>query len=113
MNSVVMYRGADFMESQLKAAAWVFKALSDPTRLKILAHLAHNPDGACCGPEPGVCACDLETVTGLAQPTVSHHMKCLISAHLVRGDKRGKWMYYQIDPKGFDVVKAFLPTIGG
>jgi ArsR family transcriptional regulator len=100
-------------ENALEAAARVFKALSDPARLRILAHLAHSPDGACCGPEPGVCACDLEAVTGLSQPTVSHHMKHLTSAHLVRGEKRGKWMYYQTDPRGFAQIRAFLPAIGG
>jgi len=97
----------------LEMAAGLFKALSDPARLKILAHLAHNPNGVCCGPEPGVCACDLEAVTGLSQPTVSHHMKCLVSAQLVRGEKRGRWMYYQIDPRGFALIKAILPSIGG
>jgi ArsR family transcriptional regulator len=99
--------------STLEVAAALFKALSDPARLRILAHLTHSPNGACCGPEPGVCACDLEAVTGLSQPTVSHHMKCLVSARLVKGEKRGRWMYYQIDPRGFALIKAFLPSIGG
>ncbi len=112
MNSVIMHPGAVLVETQLEATAWVFKALSDPARLKILAHLAHNPNGACCGPEPGVCACDLEAITGLSQPTVSHHMKSLTSARLVRGEKRGRWMYYQIDPRGFALVKAFLQSMG-
>lgn len=97
----------------VEAAAWVFKALSDPARLKILAYLASHAGGSCCGPEEGVCACDLEAVTGLSQPTVSHHMKCLISAGLVSGEKRGRWMYYRIDPRGFALLRAFLPSIGG
>lgn len=113
MPTEVLLEGVATEKSLMLEAAWVFRALSDPARLKILAHLARNPNGACCGPEPGVCACDLEAVTGLSQPTVSHHMKCLVSAHLVRGEKRGKWMYYQIDPRGFALMKAFLPTIGG
>ncbi|WP_027893737.1 ArsR/SmtB family transcription factor [Calidithermus chliarophilus] len=100
-------------EASLEAAAWVFKALSDPARLKILAFLAGNGTGICCGPEDGVCACDLEAVTGLSQPTVSHHMKCLISANLVVGEKRGRWMYYRVDPAGFALLRAFLPRIGG
>lgn len=99
--------------SALEASALVFKALSDPARLKILAYLAQSPDGACCAPQAGVCACDLETVTGLSQPTVSHHMKYLVSAQLVKGEKRGKWTFYQIDPRGFSRIKTFLPTIGG
>lgn len=100
-------------EVRLEAAAWVFKALSDQARLKILSYLARYDVGQCCGPEDGICACDLEAVTGLSQPTVSHHMKCLISAKLVTAEKRGKWMYYRIDPRGFALVRGFLPTIGG
>jgi ArsR family transcriptional regulator, arsenate/arsenite/antimonite-responsive transcriptional repressor len=89
----------------LESLAWVFKALSDPTRLKILMHLASGQVG-CCG--DGVCACDLEELTGLSQPTVSHHMKCLSSAGLVRSEKRGKWMYYSLDPKGVQAARGFL-----
>jgi ArsR family transcriptional regulator, arsenate/arsenite/antimonite-responsive transcriptional repressor len=93
---------------ELETAAWVFKALSDSTRLKILAVLANQDSGKCCGTEEGICACDLEEVTGLSQPTVSHHMKCLVSANLVIGEKRGKWMFYRIDPKGFMFIKSLL-----
>jgi ArsR family transcriptional regulator, arsenate/arsenite/antimonite-responsive transcriptional repressor len=84
-------------ESVLESLAWVFKALSDPARLKILIHLAN-----------GVCACDLEELTGLSQPTVSHHMKCLSSAGLIRSEKRGKWMYYSLDSKGIQAARGFL-----
>jgi ArsR family transcriptional regulator, arsenate/arsenite/antimonite-responsive transcriptional repressor len=93
----------------LEDAAWVFKALSDPTRLSILVHLASGVMG-CCG--DGVCACDLEEVTGLSQPTVSHHMKCLQSAGLVTAEKRGKWMYYDLEPRGLQVTKAFISSLG-
>ena len=89
----------------LEGAAWVFKALSDPARLKILQFLASGQAG-CCG--DGVCGCDLEEVTGLSQPTVSHHMKCLASAGLVTSEKRGKWMYYALDTRGFGMAKALL-----
>jgi ArsR family transcriptional regulator, arsenate/arsenite/antimonite-responsive transcriptional repressor len=95
---------------KLETAAWVFKALSDPARLKILAHLAKEDAGKCCGTEEGICACDLEAVTDLSQPTVSHHMKCLISANLVIGEKRGKWVFYCIDPKGFAFVRSLIDT---
>lgn len=96
---------------QLDELAWVFKALADPARLKILRHLAQVNAGLCCPEGNGICACDFEAVTGLSQPTVSHHMKCLISANLVTGEKRGKWMYYQLDPKGFDLIEATLKTL--
>ncbi len=93
----------------LEGAAWVFKALSDPARLSILSHLASGQMG-CCG--DGVCACDLEEITGLSQPTVSHHMKCLVSAGLVRAEKRGKWMYYDLDTRGLQVTRAFISGLG-
>jgi ArsR family transcriptional regulator, arsenate/arsenite/antimonite-responsive transcriptional repressor len=92
-------------DSVLESLAWVFKALSDPTRLKILMHLASGQVG-CCG--DGVCACDLEELTGLSQPTVSHHMKCLSSAGLIRSEKRGKWMYYSLDSRGVQAARGFL-----
>jgi ArsR family transcriptional regulator, arsenate/arsenite/antimonite-responsive transcriptional repressor len=92
-------------EFVLESLAWVFKALSDPARLKIILHLASGQVG-CCG--DGVCACDLEELTGLSQPTVSHHMKCLSSAGLIRSEKRGKWMYYSLDPKGVQAARGFL-----
>jgi ArsR family transcriptional regulator, arsenate/arsenite/antimonite-responsive transcriptional repressor len=93
---------------KLETAAWIFKALSDPARLKILAFLSSQDAGKCCGSEDGVCACDLEGVINLSQPTVSHHMKALISANLVLAEKRGKWMFYRIDPKGFAFIKSIV-----
>jgi ArsR family transcriptional regulator len=98
-------------DQPLEALACTFKGLADPARLKILLFLAQPGKGVCCGPGDGVCACDLEAVTELSQPTVSHHMKCLISAGLVSAEKRGKWMYYQLDPKGFALLKNALAQI--
>lgn len=108
--STVVLQPRSNLDPSLEVVAWTFKALSDPARLKILTYLASDPDGKCCGTEQGICACDLEAVTGLSQPTISHHMKCLISAHLVVGEKRGKWVYYRLDPKGFELIRQFLIT---
>jgi ArsR family transcriptional regulator, arsenate/arsenite/antimonite-responsive transcriptional repressor len=110
MATVETKQTLDVDSGELETAAWVFKALSDPARLKILAFLAKQEGGKCCGTEEGICACDLESVIDLSQPTVSHHMKCLISANLVLGEKRGKWMFYRIDPKGFLFIKSLLET---
>jgi ArsR family transcriptional regulator, arsenate/arsenite/antimonite-responsive transcriptional repressor len=85
--------------------AWLFKALSDPARLKIIMFLASDAVG-CCG--DGICGCDLEEVTGLSQPTISHHMKCLASADLVVAEKRGKWMYYSLNAQTFAAAKGYL-----
>jgi len=78
--------------------AEVFKALSDPTRVRILAMLKAR-GRSCCGliarSEPGLCACDIEKAVGLSQAAVSHHMGLLRRSGLVEAEKRGRWMYYR------------------
>lgn len=74
-----------------------FKALSDPTRLKIL-DLLRSRGKSCCDlvarEERGLCACDIEAAVGLSQAAVSHHMDLLRRAGLVDAQKRGRWMFY-------------------
>ena len=69
--------------------ARVFKALGDPTRVRLLSLIA-----ATAGEE--ACICDLTAPVGLSQPTVSHHMKQLVDAGLVTREQRGKWAYYRV-----------------
>lgn len=68
--------------------AKVFKALGDPTRVKLLSLITTNADGE-------MCVCDLTEPVGLSQPTVSHHMKLLVESGLVTREQRGRWAYYQ------------------
>jgi len=75
-----------------------FKALADPTRLKIL-NLLKAKGRSCCDligrSEPGLCACDIEAAVGLSQAAISHHMGLLRRAGLVDAEKRGRWIYYR------------------
>lgn len=87
--------------------ARTLKALADPHRLTILEFLL-EPIQSCCSRDEGVCACDLETFLGLSQPAVSHHMKLLVQAGFVRAQKRGKWVYYDLDPTRFAALRAAL-----
>jgi ArsR family transcriptional regulator len=77
-----------------------FRALGDPTRLKIL-DLLRARGGSCCSlvspGEPGLCACDVEQAIGLSQAATSHHLAILRRAGLVVAEKRGRWMYYRRD----------------
>jgi ArsR family transcriptional regulator len=66
-----------------------FKALADPTRVRLLSLIAAHPSGE-------ACICDLIDPVGLSQPTVSHHMKQLADAGLVTRKQRGKWAYFRI-----------------
>ena len=85
----------------------VFKALSDPLRLRILEFL-RRPGAACCWAEDKVCACDIESLLGLSQPTISHHMKLLVQAGLVVAEKSGRWVYYRIDRDAFTAAASYL-----
>ena len=75
-----------------------FKALGDPTRLRIL-DLLRARGKSCCDlvarGEKGLCACDIEAAVGLSQAAVSHHMDLLRRAGLVQAEKRGRWMFYR------------------
>lgn len=81
--------------------AHAFSALADPARLRLLSMLATADAGE-------VCACDLVEPLGKSQPTVSHHLKVLSEAGLVRGDKRGRWVWYSIVPERVDALRSAL-----
>ena len=68
----------------------VFKAFCDENRLRILELLK---DGE-------LCACELLEQLKIGQSTLSHHMKILCDAGVVKGRKQGKWVHYSIDPLG-------------
>ena len=68
----------------------VFKALADPTRLEILRLLAAQR-----GP---TCVCDVVAHFGLSQPTISHHLRVLREAGLLRASRIGVWSFYEPDP---------------
>jgi ArsR family transcriptional regulator len=67
-----------------------FKALADPTRVRLLSLIATEQDGE-------ACICYMTHPVGLSQPTVSHHMKQLVDAGLVTREQRGKWAYYRLN----------------
>ena len=74
-----------------QATARLFKALGDPARVRIVNLLATSD-------EP-VCVCELTPAVGLAQPTVSHHLKRLTDAGLLEREQRGKWAFFSINPE--------------
>lgn len=76
-------------DEEAMATARLFKALADPTRIRILNLLLESDDP--------VCACDVFPATGLTQPTVSFHLKKLLEAGLIRREERGTWAYYAVD----------------
>jgi DNA-binding transcriptional ArsR family regulator len=69
-------------------AAW-FKALADPTRIRILNLLATS--------EEPVCVCDITDHFPLGQPTISHHLKVLRDVRFVIAERRGTFMHYRVN----------------
>ena len=59
-----------------------------------------------------VCICDLIEPLGLAQPTVSHHMKKLLDAGLVEREQRGKWAYFSLNRDAADKLAAVTDLKG-
>lgn len=82
---------------QIESIVSTGKALSDPTRIRIL--------GALFGRE--CCACELVTMLGQAQASVSRHLSILVQSGLVRARKDGRWMHYRL-PKKKEVSSPFV-----
>ena len=81
--------GAALADGEAHATAQLFKALSDPARVKIVNLLARS--------EEPVCACEFMPGLGLTQATVSHHLKKLTEAGLLEREQRGKWAYFSLN----------------
>lgn len=95
------------MKAQHPPTSDVFKALADEHRLKMLDFIAtQDPD--CCRTGEGICACDVQDFIGLAQPTVSQHLRILVDAGLLNVQRRGKWNYYTLNARGFASAQKVL-----
>jgi ArsR family transcriptional regulator len=75
------------------ALTGLYSALSDATRLRILAILAEQPPG---GPGGELCVCHIHDSLGVSQPTASRHLAYLRKAGLVAARREGVWMHYRI-----------------
>ncbi len=83
-----------------RAARW-FRALSDGTRLEIVAMLSHGER----------CVCDLQDALGAAQSRLSFHLKTLKDAGLVTDRREGRWVYYALNRELLDEMAAFTQAV--
>lgn len=67
----------------------LFKCLSEDTRLKTLMMLSQKEE---------LCVCDLTDALELSQPKISRHLADLRKCALVQDTRRGKWVYYRLNP---------------
>ena len=68
--------------------AQLFKALSDPNRLKVVYALAQEEE---------VCVCDIANILGSTMATASHHLRLLRNMGLAKQRKEGKLVFYSLD----------------
>ncbi len=73
-------------EAQLQAVAEIFKTLSDPTRLRILGRLARSE----------ACVHELCAALAMSQTAVSHQLRLLRVARLVRPRRAGREIFYSL-----------------
>lgn len=95
---------ADLSEADAIRMAAMFKALSDPVRLRLFSRIASHPGGE-------ACVCDIQDV-GVSQPTVSHHLRKLREAGLLTSERRGTWVYYRADPSVLAALGQTLTSAG-
>ena len=89
--------------AEAETLAGGFKALADPTRLRLISLVAAHDDAE-------ACVCDLTDPVGLSQPTVSHHLKILVDAGILTREQRGKWAYYRLVPGALDALAALITS---
>jgi ArsR family transcriptional regulator len=87
---------APLAEEDAEDLAAVFAAMADPVRLRLLSLVADAGE---------LCSCNLQEPLGKSQPTISHHTKVLAEAGLIRGEKRGRWVWWRIVPERLDAVR--------
>lgn len=86
--------------------ASVFKALSDPVRLRLLSAIASRESQE-------ACVCDLSAGIELTQPTISHHLKVLREAGLLDSERRASWVYYRVVPAALQRLSEVLLVESG
>ncbi len=91
--NIVHFEKVEYVRKKMESAehiqmlSEIFKALSDPTRLKILLALSHEE----------LCGCDLVEFLGITKSAVSHQLRILKSLRIVKYRKEGKQVFYSLD----------------
>src|ERR1700741_1528734 len=89
------------MEKNLESLDHVFKALADPTRIRILGLLASGE----------ICVCHIHESLRLPQSLVSRHLAYLRRAGLVATRKEGLWVHYRLAARHDSVMQSLLDAV--
>lgn len=86
-------------EAAVSGLTETFRALGDPTRVRILDALSHGE----------LCVCDLAAVLRLSQSAVSHQLRLLRGLRLVRARREGRMAFYALDDR--HIIALFRQTL--
>ncbi len=84
---VCLAKAQMLVDEDARQIAETFKILGDPTRIKILYALSRRE----------LCVCDISAIVAMGQSAVSHQLRLLRSARLVKYRKEGKMVWYSLD----------------
>jgi ArsR family transcriptional regulator len=96
-----LFSGSVLDDQAAERLAAVLRVLAEPARLRILSLIQAQP-------AQEACVCHLTDTLGLAQPTVSHHLRVLYEGGLVDRERRGNWVYYRAVPGALDGLRQAL-----
>jgi ArsR family transcriptional regulator, arsenate/arsenite/antimonite-responsive transcriptional repressor len=86
---------------ELTKLADCFKALGDPTRLKMIALLTHRE----------CCVCEFIPIFNISQPAISKHLNRLKVADLVKETRKGQWVFYSLNRKKLEEIGFALGNL--
>lgn len=84
-----------------EVVARLLKAVADPVRLQIISIARCSPDGE-------IAAAELQAPLGLAQPTVSHHLRVLVEAGIFAREQRGQAAFFTLIAERLDLAARAL-----
>ncbi len=80
----------------------LLSALADERRLRIVEILRDGER----------CVCQIQPALGISQPLLSHHLRVLREAGLVRDRRQGRWIHYALVPEAMEALRAWAATVG-
>ena len=93
---VCMAKAEMLVDEDARQVAETFKLLGDPTRIKVLHALSRRE----------LCVCDISAIVAMGQSAVSHQLRLLRSARLVKYRKEGKMVWYSLDDTHISLLLA-------
>jgi len=84
----------------MKDIVKIFKALSDPTRLRIMLLLLRQE----------LCVCELMFILGMEQSRVSHHMRVLREAAIAEDLRDGRWIIYRVPEEARALLEGLVQS---